>query len=465
MLKTAIIFLATALLSSSQSEAKSFSISSATASRAALPLAVSSNILTLTRKQSSKGYNSRSAAYLLGLATIPPSTHSSTLISLFIGEEFATEITFGTETFESIVDTGSSDTWIIESGFKCVNISNSAPETEAFCNFGPTYNVTDTFVQIPDENFNITYGDGEFLTGIIGTEEVTLAGITVEQTVALVNYAAWDGDGTTSGLIGLAYPALYGFHFNFEILTDFHRTSAYAGTDPTLDNSPAGEQIVYSPIFHTMVTDGLVPDLFSLAILRDISGPSGYLSLGGLPPLTFNGTFTSTPILITHIDHYPVTYDFYTINVDSILLHGKPLPGSGGPSIQYIVDSGTTLNYFPTSVADAFNAAFDPPAVYSEDDGVYYVDCNAKKPALDILIAGTRFDTNPLDLILLAGTDENGNDICISGVDDGGSDPTEDVYILGDTFQKNVISVFDIGAAEMRFAAREHYPSNDPYKA
>jgi hypothetical protein len=215
MLGPAFISLTAAVLRFSLSEAKSVSISSATASRAALPLTVSSNLLTLTRKQSPTGYNSRSAAYLLGLAKIPESSHSATLISLFIGEEFATEITFGTETFESIVDTGSSDTWIIESGFKCVNISNSAPETEAFCNFGPTYNVTDTFVQIPDENFNITYGDGEFLTGIIGTEEITLAGLTVKQTVALVNYAAWDGDGTTSGLFGLAYPALYDSQHNF----------------------------------------------------------------------------------------------------------------------------------------------------------------------------------------------------------------------------------------------------------
>jgi hypothetical protein len=250
----------------------------------------------------------------------------------------------------------------------------------------------------------------------------------------------------------------------FKFFANFLSTGAYAGTNPTLDNAPAGEQIVYSPIFDTLVADGLIPDLFSLAILRDVSGPSGYLSLGGLPPITFNETFISTPILITSIQDYPKTYDFYTINIDSVLLHGKPLPGSGGSGIQYIVDSGTTLNYFPTSVANAFNAAFEPPAVYSEDLGAYLVDCNAKKPALDILIGGTRFDTNPLDLILLAGTDENGNDYCISGVDDGGSDPTTDVYILGDTFQKNVVSVFDLGAAEMRFAAREHYPSNDPYK-
>lgn len=243
-------------------------------------------------------------------------------------------------------------------------------------------------------------------------------------------------------------------------------TSAYAGTDPSQDNGPGGQWIPYSPIFDTMVSDGLIPDLFSLAILRDVSGPSGYLAFGGLPPVSFKGNFTSTPILLTTFDVSGQSLAlplFYTINIDSVLLHGKPLPGSGGPGVQYILDSGTTLNYFPTSVANAFNAAFKPPAVYSATDGVYYVDCKAKKPALDIVIGGTKFDTNPLDVILFWGTDANGSDICITGVTDGGGLPTEDLYILGDTFQKNVISVFDVGAAQMRFVAREHYPSNDLY--
>ena len=144
-------------------------------------------------------------------------------------------------------------------------------------------------------------------------------------------------------------------------------------------------------------------------------------------------------------------------------MNGRTVSGSGG-NIQYIVDSGTTLNYFPTAVADAVNAAFVPPAVYSDDEGAYVVDCKAKAPSLGIKISGTIFWTNPLDMILLAGTDENGNDVCISGIDDGGSDTAEDVYILGDTFQKNVMSVFDIGAVELRFAAREFYSSNGPYK-
>jgi aspergillopepsin I len=196
------------LLTPFLAEAKilSVSFSAAKALRAPAEITTSTNVLTLIRRTSAKGYNAHSAAYLLG--KIPTKTHSTTLISLSMGQEFATNITFGTETFESIVDTGSSDTWIIKTGFTCVNISNSAVLPKADCQFGPTYNVTDTFKQIPDENFNITYADGEFLTGIVGYENITLAEIKVRQEVPLVNYAAWDGDGTTSGLIGLAYPEM-----------------------------------------------------------------------------------------------------------------------------------------------------------------------------------------------------------------------------------------------------------------
>lgn len=175
-------------------------------------LATSSNVLTLSKSVSPKGYNPRSAAHLLGMsraAKLAASNYTTGLTSLFVGEEFATEITFGDQTFLSTVDTGSSDTWIVESGFACVDVDTSEPEPEGYCRFGPTYNVTDTFSLLePVENFNITYGDGEFLTGVVGTEKVTLAGLTVNQTVSVVNYAAWNGDGVTSGLIGLAYPAL-----------------------------------------------------------------------------------------------------------------------------------------------------------------------------------------------------------------------------------------------------------------
>lgn len=100
--------------------------------------------------------------------------------------------------------------WVVETGFECINFDTGKETTESECAFGPYYTADSTFVQTADENFNIEYGDGEYLTGIIGTETVTLAGIEVtDQTIALATIAAWEGDGTTSGLTGLAYPALY----------------------------------------------------------------------------------------------------------------------------------------------------------------------------------------------------------------------------------------------------------------
>lgn len=55
----------------------------------------------------------------------------------------------------------SADTWLVESGFLCVDSASNAV-TEEECNFGPTFdtNASSTFVDFPDHNFNISYGDG-----------------------------------------------------------------------------------------------------------------------------------------------------------------------------------------------------------------------------------------------------------------------------------------------------------------
>ncbi|RFU27306.1 hypothetical protein B7463_g9014, partial [Scytalidium lignicola] len=401
----------------------------------------SSNVLTLrhTRSTPGGGKKYRSAAHIFG--HIPTTNHSSTLISLLQGGEFATDIKLGTQTFEAIVDTGSSDTWVVQSSFTCLRIATGQPWPASNCGFGPTYTIDSSFTPILDVNFNISYGSGQFLTGVFGREDVTLAGIEINQQIAVVDQAGWQGDNSTSGLIGLAYPAI---------------TDQYAGTDPTVDNTDLAPQIPYCPIFQTMVEQGLVSDLFSLAILRNVDGPAGYLALGGVPPLDFEQNFTSTPILITHIPQYPIGYDFYTINTQGIYLDGIMVSGSGD-DVQYIVDSGTTLAYLPPLITSAINAAFNPPAIFSFWYGIYIVNCNATAPPVSIKIGGVMLNINPADMIFVAGTDLFGQKLCASGVTTGGQGP----YILGDTFLKNVVAVFDIGAGMMRFAGRAYYESNN----
>ena len=170
--------------------------------------AKSSKVMSLKKVNSNRA-NPRSAAYLKGLTSKKSTTSGSgQLISLFEGEEYATSITFGTQSFDVIVDTGSSDTWVVQNGFECIDLDTGREASESSCAFGSTYTVDSTFSKISGEEFSITYGDGEYLYGYMGTETVTLADITVEQEVAVVTQAAWEGDGTTSGLTGLAYPAL-----------------------------------------------------------------------------------------------------------------------------------------------------------------------------------------------------------------------------------------------------------------
>ncbi len=219
-----------------------------------------------------------------------------------------------TEPFQpsKALDTGSSDTWLAGTGFQCVNATTGADEPEEDCLFGATYNNSSTFEQIPDENFNITYADGEFLSGIVGHEAVTLAGITVKnQEVAVVDFAAWLDDGVSSGLIGFAFHSL---------------TSAYAGTDPAMD----AVQIPYNPVFTSMYTEGLVALFFSLAIARSsrTSGTvaGGQLAIGGLPPVIFSPRFASAPfqlLTMNDISAAAPQYQFYTITTSGFTYEGS----------------------------------------------------------------------------------------------------------------------------------------------
>lgn len=348
---------------------------------------------------------------------------------------YFTDITFGTETFKVVVDTGSSDTWLVQTGFQCVDGSTGIylPETE--CAFGPLYTPSSTFKQIQGENFNTRYNDGESLTGSIGTEDVTLGGITVkDQEFGLVNYAAWRGDNSSSGLLGLAFPNV---------------TKAFLGSDPTVDGN--SNVAPYSPLFTNMYAQGLIAPVFSLAISRD-DRVGGLLALGGLPPVKHDSYFVCTPFQLRPRPGLPATnttdkplFQFYYIKLGGVT-YGNTTDNSTSLAT---VDSGTSLIFLPSELAHHVNQQFDPPAYIDGSRGEYVVDCAAKPPRFGIGIRGHTFYVNPMDMIIK--TKEGG---CITGITAAGFNRPA---VLGDVFLRNVLAVFDVGASEMRFAARENY--------
>ena len=126
-----------------------------------------------------------------------------------------------------------------EKGFQCFSL-NATRVPEADCLFGSAgfdSSTSKTFVPFPDKNFNISYESGEFVTGIVGFDTISVGGLRVaHQEFGLVNKAAWAGDGVNSGILGLAYPGL---------------TSVYNGTDPSADgvnNSDSYNSFFFSAV-------------------------------------------------------------------------------------------------------------------------------------------------------------------------------------------------------------------------
>ncbi|KAL6718729.1 hypothetical protein ACLMJK_002963 [Lecanora helva] len=404
------------------------------------PFMQAKHVLTLTRHHDASRSESNPLS-LRKMDEVDGARHNASLTSALKGQLYLADITFGTKTFQVAVDTGSSDAWLIGKNFQCINVTTGIKEPQGNCGFGPPYTPSPTFRQIQNQVRNITYGGGESVAGTVGREVVTFAGITVtDQEVAVVDSAVWHGDGVSSGLIGLALPA----------------TRSQSAETNTEKNAT---QMVYTPIITNMFAQGITPQIFSLAIDRSaVPSNGGILAIGGLPVGYEEANFTTTPFRQSSTSQgyhsYIITISGFTYRVDYRTAEPQPeMASSDGPTtnnsvVDAIVDSGTTFIKAPTAIANAVNALFDPPATYSVDRGIYLVNCSAKPPYLGINIASTTFSINSEDLILAAGQGD-----CMSGVNDAGNRDS----ILGDVFLKNVLAVFDIGAREMRFAAREDH--------
>ena len=182
---------------------------------------------------------------------------------LATGTSFLAEIEIGGQTFIQIVDTGSSDTWLPSSAFVCVYpLPPYEVLPQADCLFGPTFTPDSSFQQISNENFNISYGSGEFINGVLGTDTVTFANLTIpNQEIAVATLAGFQGDGLSSGIVGLAYPGI---------------TNAYAGTNASADvacrinASVPCTGLTYSPVINSKLRSECIESrlIFSRYILR-----------------------------------------------------------------------------------------------------------------------------------------------------------------------------------------------------
>ncbi|OJJ94803.1 hypothetical protein ASPACDRAFT_48497 [Aspergillus aculeatus ATCC 16872] len=332
---------------------------------------------------------------------------SAPLLAAQYSSTFDVDVTFANQTFKLLVDTGSSDTYVVRTGFQCINATTNLEIPEADCLYSPqTYHQSSTYRQIPNETFGVQYGNG-IASGVMAYEDLTLAGITVKgQAVGIADHSNPMGDGVNSGVLGLAYPSL---------------TSAHPGND-TDNTTFFYNRAVYSPVFNTIPNFSIVP----VEILDNI--PTEFTS----------GQRTRS-------------YWAFSVSAVTYGETGAQDLTTNATSFQAFTDTGNELSFLPAAVVEPINALFAPPAVYDDASGVYVVDCDAEAPTFGVTIGDQTFYHEGRDLIY-----QTGDGVCVSALAASESVAYEGIVlnILGASFLKNVVSVYDFGKNELRFAQR-----------
>ncbi|OAP62013.1 hypothetical protein AYL99_04216 [Fonsecaea erecta] len=388
------------------------------------------------------------------------------LLATTFGTIFDVNVTIGGETFPLLVDTGSSDTYVMKKGYQCFDKANGTELPQTACLYGSaTYSPSATYSQIPNEIFGVQYGAG-IASGVLAQEEVTLAGITVKDAIiGVANSSTPMGDGVNCGLLGLAYPAL---------------TSGHPG-NVTDNTTYFYNRLTYDPLLFTMHQQGLIDPYFSLALARTPQnatlGFGGYLSLGGLPPVPHSDEFTSVPVEIDNSVPVQVTSNervraYWTLTVSAIVYgpgksttsHTAPQPNNittssthkNTTAFQAFIDSGNFFSYLPDTVVTSINSLFSPPAVFDATTGLWAVDCAANAPQFGLEIGNQTFFLDGRDLIYQTAPPSSGEAQCVSNIlssdFNGGTEGDITLNIIGAPFLKNVLTVFDFGANEIRLA-------------
>ncbi|KAF2085862.1 acid protease [Saccharata proteae CBS 121410] len=301
-------------------------------------------------------------------------------------------------------DTGSSDLFV--PGPDCT--------TDAGCLAGTKYDDEGTY---RGNSTSVTYGSGA-IEGDNYLDNVTIAGITaVNQNVISLNTAEGFNTSISNSLCGL------GFNNIAE------------------SNSPT--------FFSTMVTQGSVDaDEFSFFFGRgeDGNGNCSELVLGGRDTTKIDGDLTTVPVS---------EEGYWQTDLGGVSIGGKTV--DDGSTSQAIIDTGTTVIISPVDVASDIAKALNGYTLTIDGESLIVYPCNSKK-AVEITLGGTSFTVSSEDMNLgqitpsfgdlvgasIKSTDAKG--YCLAGIIGADLLSTGSYYILGDTFLKNVYSIFSYSA-------------------
>jgi len=318
-------------------------------------------------------------------------------------EEFISLISVGGQDLHMDFDTGSSDLWVFNTGL-------STAAQQGHTNFDPAK--SQTFQVLQGATFEVSYGDGSFASGTVGTDTVNIGGATVQnQAVELATNVSnrFIADTSLDGLVGLAFSKL---------------------------NTVQPKQ---QDTFFTNVAGQLEEPVMTASLK---SGGAGAYEFGTIDTTKFTGQLTNVSVDSSN--------GFWQFDSASFAVgNGQVQQITQVPTA--IMDTGTTLMLVSPEVAKAYYSQVEG-AQESNQAGGFIFPCNETLPSLSIAVGDENLATVPPNVLNFseAGTDAtSGQTFCFGGVQ---SNQGSQFQIFGDVFIKSMFVVFDLRGPSLGLA-------------
>uniref|UniRef100_A0A8H7XMX3 Peptidase A1 domain-containing protein n=1 Tax=Psilocybe cubensis TaxID=181762 RepID=A0A8H7XMX3_PSICU len=343
-------------------------------------------------------------------------------------------ITIGTppQKFNVILDTGSSDLWVADT--TCQECSSLTGDCEPCDSRTPLFDASksSTFVTPSGSAIGskvpIRYGSGEVL-GSLSSDSVTMGGFTIPSQTFLSVSSLTPGlvDGSISGIMGLA----------FATIASTRSTPFWQALGPDQLSSPELS-------FWLQRSDDA----------RQVETAGGVFTLGGRNTTLFSGDveFLSIPV------SQPT---FWLQTLTSATVNGKSVSITSDTSLSAI-DTGTTLIGGPSLDVAAIWAAVPGAKPANDDNPGFYVFPCKTDVTVSLSFGGKLWPISTQDMNF--GPETPRSQMCLGAIFDltQGTNitprPGTPSWIIGDTFLKNVYTVFralppSVGFAELSSVA------------
>ncbi|KAL9013878.1 MAG: hypothetical protein Q9173_001455 [Seirophora scorigena] len=331
-------------------------------------------------------------------------------------------VTIGTpgQTFNLDFDTGSADLWLFSTGLP------KKTNTTGHNVFDPTK--SSTFKKTPGATWKISYGDGSNASGDVGTDNVNVGNLIIEnQSIELAKQLSDQfTSGVGDGLLGLAF-----------------------GSINTVRPQP-----VATPV-ENMIEQADIPksaELFTayLGSYKDKNDPDHGISF-----YTF-GYIDDAARAGQEIHWAPIdsSRGFWQFKSATASVGGKKITRSGNTAI---ADTGTTLTLVDDTLCQAIYDAI-PGAKYDDQQQGYVFPSKTSVdnlPVVSFAVGGREFAVQKEDL---AFADTGNGTMTYGGIQSRGDLPFD---ILGDTWLKGIYAIFDQGNKRFGCVVRND-PTQDP---